>query len=151
MECQLLKRRVRYDSEFFGTIKFAVLSLRFDTKWNESKEYCMRYRAAEATLRWPHPIRVRLDFCQYREGGFLEPHIDGAHEHVSQVNFIFLLRRPVAGGELLSKRFLYKGKRLRVIRPTRDEHELTRVEKGERWVLNFKVAFSNDRTKQTPF
>jgi hypothetical protein len=150
MEINLFKV-IWFERDFLESTCLPMITVRVDTKWTHAEQYHMRYRAIELTLRWPRPIKFRLDFAQYYPGGYLDPHIDTTQEYEFRVNSILVIRKPRRGGHLYSEKFLYNGKRLKIIQPNLYQHEVTMIEEGERWVLNFQFHVSTNGMEQTPF
>jgi hypothetical protein len=144
-------RLLRVKSEYFAPRKVGLIALRLDFAWNEVTDLKMRYLAYELALRWPRTMKFRLDLAQYRTGGRLDEHIDPTHEQEHQLNFIFVLRKPLKGGELISEKFVYNGSRLKIVETNRYKHEVTLVEKGERLVVNLGVRFANQYLNPPPF
>jgi hypothetical protein len=144
-------RLIRVKSGYFGQRRVGLIALRLDFAWTEITDLKIRYLAYELAVRWPRTLKFRLDLAQYRMGGRLDEHIDPTHELERQFNFVFVLRKPIKGGELVSEKFVYNGSRLKIVETNRYRHEVTRVEKGERIVANLGVRFANQYLNPPPF
>ncbi|MBA3732824.1 2OG-Fe(II) oxygenase [Patescibacteria group bacterium] len=142
---------IRVQRKYLPPLRLGVISLRIDRSWTEISQYGMKYLATELIVRWPRFLMIRLDLANYHVGGFLEPHIDPTFEEVRQYNSILVLKSPEVGGELISEKFVYNSKYLKIIEPNRYQHEVTKITQGERLVLNLSLRFSFEKLPSPPF
>jgi hypothetical protein len=82
---------------------------------------------------WPLPFDVYL--LRYPEGAEVPPHRDtvsfGRHYRLN-----IILTRPQAGGEFVCAQPLFATNRIKLFRPDLEEHSVSRVRQGTRYVLS---------------
>lgn len=85
------------------------------------------------TLPWPLPFDSYL--IRYPDGSAVPPHKDpvqrGRHYRLNVI-----LKAPRSGGEFLCAAPIYSSKRVKLFRPDKCEHSVSRVEGGSRYVLS---------------
>lgn len=92
-------------------------------------------------IRWPCSFQVSLFMNRYRQHCKLATHIDPHIEGERRIQIQVVLRNAERGGELRAERFVYNGRRVKIFNPYAYRHEVTEVEAGERFVLNFGLWF----------
>lgn len=79
--------------------------------------------------------RLDLYLIHYREGAHIGPHVDpvtrGRHYRVNVV-----LTKAQQGGEFRCADPIFETGRIKFFRPDVSRHEVTRLERGTRWVLS---------------
>ena len=76
---------------------------------------------------------------RYPEGHRVVPHVDMiADGRLFKLNYV--LSKPKAGGEFLCEKNIFNlFGRLYLFRPDLYEHQVSRIEKGNRWLLSFAL------------
>jgi hypothetical protein len=97
-------------------------------------------------LQSPFPLPFDVYLLRFRPGSEIPPHNDpvarGRHYRCNIV-----LRRAQRGGEFVCARPIYASRRVNLFRPDLCTHSVTRVERGERYVLSvgwIRRAVSNE-------
>lgn len=85
-------------------------------------------------LPWPLPCDTYL--IRYPEGSSVPPHTDpvtsGRHYRLN-----IILKAPRSGGEFICAAPIYSSARVKLFRPDKCEHSVSRVQGGNRYVLSF--------------
>ncbi len=81
--------------------------------------------------------RLNVYLVRYPEGHRVAPHLDMVSEG-RLYKFNCVLKKPRAGGEFAcEKNLLNLANRLILFRPDLHQHEVSRIERGSRWLLSF--------------
>lgn len=82
---------------------------------------------------WPNPFDIYL--LRFREGDEIPPHVDqvksGAHYRLN-----LILKRSESGGEFCCRDPIFESARVKYFRSDLSEHSVSRVVKGNRYVLS---------------
>jgi hypothetical protein len=83
--------------------------------------------------RWPIPFDVYL--IRYLEGSHISPHTDQVR-HGRHYRLNLILKSPKRGGDFVCDHPLFETPRIKLFRPDKQVHSVTRVEGGSRYVLS---------------
>ncbi|SFR43985.1 hypothetical protein SAMN04488073_1264 [Marinobacter gudaonensis] len=84
--------------------------------------------------------RLSIYLVHYPEGHRVVPHIDMvAHGRLYKLNLV--LKQPRSGGQFICERNIFNliG-RAYLFRPDLYQHQVSRIEKGNRWLLSFALT-----------
>ena len=86
--------------------------------------------------------RLNVYLVRYSAGHRIVPHVDMVAEGEGRLYKLnVVLVRPKAGGEFHCERTLFNlFGRLILFRPDLHEHRVTRIERGQRWLLSFALT-----------
>lgn len=94
---------------------------------------------------WPLPCDMYL--LRFPEGSSVPPHVDpvkrGRHYRLNVI-----LRPARQGGEFVCAAPIHAGRRIKLFRPDRELHSVTRIELGTRWVLS--IGWVRDARGERP-
>jgi hypothetical protein len=132
---------------------YSVMSGTLSSKWNEVNEPGARleYQNWVINIRWPLMLQLQLHVNRYKVGDELQEHIDVIKEGERQFRIQFILRNAIRGGELLCEHFIVNWRWFKIFEPARFKHAVTRVEEGERLLLNFGIRYSFRLIRPCPF
>jgi len=106
-------------------------------RWQRGRQETGYDKMLLAASWWPKPFDLHL--LRFRTGTHIPPHRDpterGRHFRVNVV-----LRPADEGGAFVCDDTLVDLPRLKVFRSDLAEHAVTRIERGQRWVLSFGVV-----------
>ncbi|MFP8967307.1 hypothetical protein ACKC9G_12060 [Pokkaliibacter sp. CJK22405] len=101
-------------------------------RWQRGRQQGGYDKLLLATLRWPVPWDCYL--LRFPEGSVIPPHQDkvvtGRHFRLNIV-----LRKAKRGGEFVCSQTLFSTSRIKLFRPDKVIHEVSRVEQGSRYLL----------------
>ncbi|WP_205746121.1 2OG-Fe(II) oxygenase [Dyella terrae] len=83
---------------------------------------------------WPLPCDCYL--LRFPAGTTVPPHVDRV-ERGRHFRLNIILRPAKRGGEFVCERPIFISRRIKLFRPDRETHSVTRIEEGTRWVLSF--------------
>jgi hypothetical protein len=102
-------------------------------RWQSGRQGSGYDKMLLLTAPWPVPFDSYL--IRYPEGSSIPPHTDpvqrGRHYRLNVI-----LKSPRSGGEFVCATPIYASARIKLFRPDRCEHSVTRVEGGSRYVLS---------------
>lgn len=101
-----------------------------------------------SVVRWPIISAEYLSVLEYPAGTQVTRHRDGDSDSkklLAAVNINFVLKKALAGGEFICPEAILNTSRLKIFNGDKYYHEVTRVEKGKRAVLAYKVSFSRKK------
>jgi hypothetical protein len=98
-------------------------------------------------LKWPFRIAVFLSLLDYPEGSLVEAHNDGGPDPkqmkpVIGCNFNIVLKKAKIGGEFICPQAWVNTSRVKIFNGDKFQHEVTKIEKGNRVLLAFKVSLA---------
>jgi len=86
--------------------------------------------------------RLNIYLVHYRAGHRIVPHVDMVSEG-KLYKFNWVLIKPKAGGEFICERPIFNlFGRFILFRPDIHEHEVSRIDRGSRWLLSFAATTS---------
>lgn len=102
-------------------------------RWQRGRQKTGYEKMLLAGLRWP--VMFDLYLLRFPEGCEVPPHTDkvanGKHYRLNIV-----LKKAESGGEFLCATPIYCSKRIKLFRPDACKHEVTKVLKGNRYLLS---------------
>lgn len=130
-----------------------VVSGKFSRKWNKVDwtGTCLEYQEYVINIRWPIMLQIQLHVNRYGVGGELREHVDVIQDGERQFRIQLILRNAIRGGELLCERFIVNRRWFKIFEPARWRHQVTRVEEGQRLLLNLGIRFSFRLIRPCPF
>jgi hypothetical protein len=86
--------------------------------------------------------RLSIYLVHYPEGHKVVPHVDMVSEgRLYKLNLVLV--KPRAGGQFLCEKNIFNlGGRLYLFRPDLYQHRVSRIERGNRWLLSFALTRS---------
>ncbi|MDR9426151.1 MAG: 2OG-Fe(II) oxygenase [Marinobacter sp.] len=87
-----------------------------------------------------HSRHLNIYLVRYPEGHKVVPHVDMVSEgRLYKLNLV--LKKPDAGGRFLCEKNIFDlGGRLYLFRPDLYQHRVSRIERGNRWLLSFALT-----------
>lgn len=102
-------------------------------RWQRGRQGSGYDKLLLAGTLWPLPCDCYL--LRFPTGALVPPHTDrvslGRHYRLN-----IILRAPRRGGEFVCARPIHAGRRIKLFRPDVEEHSVTMIEEGTRWVLS---------------
>jgi hypothetical protein len=102
-------------------------------RWQRGRQSSGYDKLLLAGTLWPLPCDCYL--LRFPTGASVPPHTDrvslGRHYRLN-----IILRAPRRGGEFVCARPIHAGRRIKLFRPDVEEHSVTMIEEGTRWVLS---------------
>jgi hypothetical protein len=102
-------------------------------RWQRGRQDSGYDKLLLAGTLWPLPCDCYL--LRFPAGASVPPHTDrvsqGRHYRLN-----IILRAPRRGGEFVCARPIHAGRRIKLFRPDVEEHSVTMIEEGTRWVLS---------------
>ena len=84
--------------------------------------------------------RLNIYLVRYSQGHSILPHLDMVSAG-RLFKFNWVLIKPEAGGEFICERTLFNlFGRFILFRPDLYQHQVSRIERGQRWLLSFEFA-----------
>lgn len=81
------------------------------------------------------PLPFDMYLIRYREGSYIPPHTDkvttGKHYRLN-----IIIKKSKEGGEFVCNNNIINTKRIKLFRPDLNEHSVTEVKKGRRYILS---------------
>lgn len=153
MEFSFLRIIPRRRPDGMVVFKDSVISGTLNRKWNtvDVPGARLEYQEWSIEIRWPIMLQIQLHINRYRVGGELHEHTDVIKEGERQFRIQLILKNAIRGGELLCERFIINRRHFKIFEPARFKHEVTRVEEGERFLLNLGIRYSLKLIRPCPF
>jgi hypothetical protein len=87
-----------------------------------------------------HSKRLNIYLVRYPEGHKVGPHVDMVSEgRLYKLNYV--LAKPEAGGEFICEKNIFNlFGRLYLFRPDLYQHRVSKIERGNRWLLSFALV-----------
>ncbi|WP_199100576.1 2OG-Fe(II) oxygenase [Dyella sp. ASV21] len=102
-------------------------------RWQKGRQGSGYDKLLLGGLLWPIPCDCYL--LRFPSGTSVPPHTDRvAHGRHYRLNII--LRAATRGGEFVCARPIHVSRRIKLFRPDLEEHSVTTIEAGTRWVLS---------------
>ena len=102
-------------------------------RWQRGRQGSGYDKLLLAGTLWPLPCDCYL--LRFPTDASVPPHTDrvslGRHYRLN-----IILRAPRRGGEFVCARPIHAGRRIKLFRPDVEEHSVTMIEEGTRWVLS---------------
>ncbi|MDG2539361.1 hypothetical protein P5Y53_16915 [Dyella jiangningensis] len=102
-------------------------------RWQRGRQGSGYDKLLLAGTLWPLPCDCYL--LRFPTGASVPPHTDrvslGRHYRLN-----IILRAPRRGGEFVCARPIHASRRIKLFRPDEEEHSVTMIEEGTRWVLS---------------
>ncbi|AHX11996.1 hypothetical protein CH75_23890 [Dyella jiangningensis] len=102
-------------------------------RWQRGRQGSGYDKLLLAGTLWPLPCDCYL--LRFPTGASVPPHTDrvslGRHYRLN-----IILRAPRRGGEFVCARPIHAGRRIKLFRPDVEEHSVTMIQEGTRWVLS---------------
>ncbi|RFF27262.1 MULTISPECIES: 2OG-Fe(II) oxygenase [unclassified Wenzhouxiangella] len=84
--------------------------------------------------------RLNIYLVRYSEGHRVVPHVDMVSEG-RLYKFNWVVVQPEAGGEFICEKNIFNlFGRFILFRPDLHQHQVTKIERGNRWLLSFAVS-----------
>lgn len=104
--------------------------------WEKGRQNSGYEKMLLATLPKPFPFDCYL--LKYPEGSKIGWHTDEVPEGKNHYRLNITLQQPLRGGLFRTKNPpIYKSNRVAFFRPDKNEHEVTEIEEGTRYVFSF--------------
>ncbi len=107
--------------------------------WKSGRQGTGYEKMLLATL--PFPIPFDLYLLRYKEGSFIPPHRDPVQEK-RHFRLNIVLKKADRGGVFKCKDPIYESDRIKLFRPDKSEHSLTKVLRGTRILLSLGWTLS---------
>jgi|GEM_PF-6200055 len=153
MELNFLKVIPRRTPDGMLVSRESVISAVFRRTWRKVDYPGARleYQEYVVNIRWPIMLQIQLHVSRYGVGGELQEHIDTIRDGERQFRIQFILRNAIRGGELLCERFIVNWRRFKIFEPARYRHQVTRIEEGQRILLNLGIRYALRPIRPCPF
>jgi len=102
-------------------------------KWQTGRQQTGYQKMLLATLQWP----IKFDFylLKFDEGHEIPPHTDPVSEG-KHFRLNIVIKHPKIGGEFKCENALYQSRSIKFFRPDVNEHSVSKIELGKRYVLS---------------
>lgn len=104
-------------------------------KWISGRQTSGYFKMLLATSNFPIPFD--LYFLKFPEGSFIKEHIDPVKSGYKHFRLNIILKKSKIGGEFISEKHIFESSRIKFFRPDIYKHSVTKIEKGNRYVLSF--------------
>ena len=96
-----------------------------------------------------HSRRLNIYLVRYPEGHKVGPHVDMVSEgRLYKLNWV--LAKPKAGGEFICDKNIFNlFGRLYLFRPDLYQHRVSKIERGNRWLLSFALTSGLPNSSRT--
>jgi hypothetical protein len=131
----------------------SLISLVAERKWKQVSYDggSLQYQQYVFVIRWPILLQLQLHINKYGVGDGLYEHVDVIQPKERQFRFQFILKNAARGGELLCEHFIVNRRHFKVFEPCKYRHQVTKVEEGERLLLNLGIRYSFHPIRPCPF
>lgn len=95
------------------------------------------------TIAYIKALRWDIYLFHYPEGSFIPKHKDPS-KYGKHYRFNITLKRAEQGGEFICNNVVFRWWRFCLFRADANYHRVTKIEKGNRWILSFGVTLKHD-------
>ena len=109
-------------------------------RWQRGRQESGYDKMLLCTSVWP--LKFDTYLLKFPQNSLIEPHVDkvAAGKHY-RLNIV--LKEAAQGGVFVCQHPLFETRRIKLFRPDIAEHSVTRIEKGNRYVLSVGWVLSN--------
>lgn len=105
--------------------------------WEKGRQETGYSKMLIGTATFPFPWDIYI--LKYPTGSEIPPHVDGVTDR-KHYRLNIIVKKPEKGGEFFCEKTIINTDRIKLFRPDLYKHLLTKVEKGERYVLSIGWA-----------
>jgi len=110
-------------------------------RWRRGRQGTGYDKMLLVTAPWPVPFDSYL--LRYSEGSEIPPHADPVHDR-AHYRLNVVLKSPRSGGDFVCADPIFETKRIKLFRPDKSQHSVTRVVGGSRYVLSVGWLWGRD-------
>lgn len=81
-------------------------------------------------------FKCDMYLLKFNEGSFIDPHIDEVNDKYEHHRLNIILKKAKEGGEFICKNIIFRNSFLNYFRPDVEEHSVTKINEGTRYLLS---------------
>lgn len=112
-------------------------------KWISGRQSSGYSKMLIASYKFPIPFDFY--FLKFPEGSFIKEHIDPVESGYKHYRLNIILKKSKLGGEFISEKHIFETSRIKFFRPDIYKHSVSKIEKGNRYVLSFGFLIKNKK------